>query len=258
MVDEGGLDDDPHDHGGRTAYGIIQREYDGFRRRHGLPTRDVWKITIEEYTEIYHNRYWQPWCDRLPDGLDYVFFDDAVNTGPVQAARNLQRALGVRVDGMMGDVTLGAANTHKDLPALIKRYCEQRRCFYRALRQFPRYGRGWLNRVRHVEKGALAMATGKTPSRSGMDDDLKAQATARAKPEDTKKPPVSAGTATATTTASTVGSAVAEQLQQMSYQLSALSETLMIIQWLLVAIAVVSGGFAIYAIWQQHRTSEVT
>ena len=37
LVDEGGLDDDPHDHGGRTAHGIIQREYDGFRARKALP-----------------------------------------------------------------------------------------------------------------------------------------------------------------------------------------------------------------------------
>lgn len=259
LVDEGGLDDDPHDHGGRTAYGIIQREYDGYRRRHGKEPRDVWKITIEEYSEIYHHRYWQPVCDRLPLGLDYVFFDDAVNTGPRQAARNLQRALGnVRVDGFVGDATLGACADCVDLTGLIKRYCEQRRQFYRCLKQFPRYGKGWLNRVRHVEKGALAMVAGDSPRRKGMDDDLKSQATARAQAEDKKKPPISAGSATVTTTASTVGSAIAEQLQQMSYQLNALSDTLVFVQWLLVAIALVSGGFAIYAIWQQNRVKEAT
>ena len=89
LIDEGGLDDDPHDHGGRTAHGIIQREYDGFRARHDLPRRDVWKITPAEYGEIYHDRYWMPWCDRLPAGLDYAFFDACVNTGPAQAARSL-------------------------------------------------------------------------------------------------------------------------------------------------------------------------
>jgi len=41
LVDEGGLDDDPHDHGGRTAHGIIQREYDGFRARHNLPRQEL-------------------------------------------------------------------------------------------------------------------------------------------------------------------------------------------------------------------------
>jgi lysozyme family protein len=70
LVDEGGLDDDPHDHGGRTAHGIIQREYDGFRARHALPRQDVWKIAVPEYTEIYHDRYWMPWCDRLPAGTN--------------------------------------------------------------------------------------------------------------------------------------------------------------------------------------------
>jgi lysozyme family protein len=103
LVDEGGLDDDPHDHGGRTAHGIIQREYDGFRTRHGQPRQDVWKITPAEYAEIYHDRYWMPWCDRLPAGLDYAFFDAGVNARPRQVrARGAGRRLHGRRDTRCG------------------------------------------------------------------------------------------------------------------------------------------------------------
>ena len=125
LVDEGGLDDDPHDHGGRTAHGIIQREYDGFRTRHNLPRKDVWRITPAEYTEIYRDRYWQPWCDRLPAGIDYAFFDACVNAGPAQAARTLQRCLGVRVDGFMGDVTLATTleRARENIEGLIHAFC---------------------------------------------------------------------------------------------------------------------------------------
>src|SRR5215472_4136167 len=114
LIDEGGLDDDPHDHGGRTAHGIIQREYDGFRARHGLPRQDVWKITPAEYTEIYHDRYWMPWCDRLPAGTADAVFDACAHPGPAQGARTLQRALNMRADGNMGNVTLGRVAERDD------------------------------------------------------------------------------------------------------------------------------------------------
>jgi len=40
-VFERGNDDDPQDPGGRTSRGIIQREYDKYSDRKGLPRRDV-------------------------------------------------------------------------------------------------------------------------------------------------------------------------------------------------------------------------
>ncbi|WP_346656139.1 glycosyl hydrolase 108 family protein [Bradyrhizobium sp. dw_78] len=39
LKQEGGNSDDPHDPGGRTHKGIIQREYDKYRRSKGLPLR---------------------------------------------------------------------------------------------------------------------------------------------------------------------------------------------------------------------------
>ncbi len=259
LVDEGGLDDDPHDHGGRTAHGIIQREYDGFRARKALPRQDVWKITPAEYTEIYHDQYWEPWCDRLPAGLDYAYFDACVNAGPAVAARTLQKALGARVDGHMGEVTLAKVRAVEDVAALIARFCDTRRAFYRALAQFPRYGRGWLARVDHVERAAKAMAAdARQAQRNGLSDDLKTAASARAKAEDTAAPTVSAETAAAATTASGIGSGLTEQLAQATTQLQPFQETLRIVQYALIAIALASLGLTLYALWRRAKIKEAT
>ena len=257
LVDEGGLDDDPHDHGGRTAHGIIQREYDGFRARKSLARQDVWKITPAEYTEIYHDQYWQPWCDRLPAGLDYAYFDACVNAGPGQAAKTLQKALGVRVDGHMGEVTL-AKVLADDVAALIARFCDTRRAFYRALAQFPRYGRGWLARVDHVERAAKEMVASAKPVRNGLSDDLKAQASARAKGEDVATPPVSAETAAAATTASGIGSGLTEQLAQTTTQLQPFQDTIHVVQYALIGVALVSLTLTLYAFWRRAKVKEAT
>ena len=260
LVDEGGLDDDPHDHGGRTAHGIIQREYDGFRARHGLPRQDVWKITPAEYTEIYHDRYWMPWCDRLPAGMDYAFFDACVNAGPAQAARTLQRALGLRADGNMGDVTLAKTKERceDDAEAMIHAFCAARRAFYRALAQFPRYGRGWLARVDHVEKAAKALvsAGAEDTHRGGLSDDLKSEASARAKAEDTAKPPLSTEAGAATTTGTVIGASVTDTLGKATEQLGPFQDAIHVVKYLLLGIAVVSIALTLFAAWHGAKTRE--
>jgi lysozyme family protein len=258
LVDEGGLDDDPHDHGGRTAHGIIQREYDGFRARHGLPRQDVWKITPAEYTEIYHDRYWMPWCDRLAVGMDYAFFDACVNAGPAQAARTLQRALGLRADGNMGDVTLAKVKelAEQDPEGVIHAFCDRRRAFYRALAQFPRYGRGWLARVDHVEKAAkaLAAAGAEATQRGGLSDDLKSEASARARAEDTARPPLSTEAGAATTTGTVIGAGVSDQLGQAAGQLGPFADTIHVVKYLLLGIAVISVVLTLYAAFHGKQT----
>jgi lysozyme family protein len=155
LKDEGFNDDDPQDHGGRTSRGITQREYDAFRIVSHAPPGDVWNATTEEITAIYHDYYWEPWCDKFPVGLDYLFFDMAVNAGPHRATLLLQRVLGVEQDGHIGPITLSKL-VGGDAGSLVARYSDAKRSFYRSLNQ-PRFIRGWLNRVNHVASIATAM-----------------------------------------------------------------------------------------------------
>src|SRR5690242_2135384 len=141
--EEGGNSDDPHDHGGRTSRGIIQRVYDAYRHSKKLELADVWKAADAEVDEIYLLQYWNPYCDSLPSGLDLAFFDFCVNAGRTQAVRSLQRAVRVTPDGMFGIRTKSAIDKTADLSKLIHDYSNQRRAFYRSLKQFSRYGKGW-------------------------------------------------------------------------------------------------------------------
>lgn len=159
LKSEGGDDDDPHDHGGRTSRGITQREFDRYCEAHSLPHTDVWTASDAVVANIYYDGYWLPNCDDLPRGLDYVYFDTAVNAGPRQATRSLQTAIGVAVDGAFGPKTAAAAKA-ADARRAISDMSEVRRRFYRNLPQFPRYGKGWLSRVDFCERHALAMLGG--------------------------------------------------------------------------------------------------
>jgi lysozyme family protein len=155
LESEGGNDDDPADHGGRTSRGITQREYDAWRREQGLPSHDVWTAGQNEIEQIYHDEYWEPQCDNLPVGIDYLYFDMAVNAGPHRATVLLQRALGVADDGRIGPITRAAIQV-ADPKQLIRAYSNVKRAFYQGLHQ-PRFLRGWFNRAAAVEKTANSM-----------------------------------------------------------------------------------------------------
>lgn len=170
LAHEGGSVDDPRDAGGRTRKGVTQRVYDAWRQERGQPKRDVFMISMPEVRAIYLEQYWRHVrADELPSGLDYAVFDAAVNSGPVQAVKWLQRALGgIAVDGVVGKVTLAAVRAHPDMAVLVARLCERRMSFLKQLRTWKHFGRGWTRRVRDVESAALSMAAGTRRSVKAM------------------------------------------------------------------------------------------
>jgi lysozyme family protein len=157
LVHEGGNDDDPRDPGGRTSRGILQREWDVWRRtRPGLPA-DVWRAPQNEIEAIYRQNYWNALrCDDLPAGVDYAVFDYGVNSGIGRAAKVLQRLVATAVDGEVGPDTITAAR-RANAAALIAAICDERLAFLQGLRTWPTFGKGWGRRVREVRAAALAM-----------------------------------------------------------------------------------------------------
>ena len=83
----------------------------------------------------------------MPAGLDYAVFDYAVNSGVSKAVKDLQRELGVKVDGICGTDTQQAAMAVNDLDDLITRYCERRLAFMKSLKTWKTFGKGWQRRV---------------------------------------------------------------------------------------------------------------
>ena len=100
-VNEGGYVNHPNDRGGATNYGISSRIY---------PNEDIKNMTRERADAIYYRDYWlKPKINQLPDEFAGIVFDDGVVQGQSTAIMNLQKALGVKADGVIGSETLGAA-----------------------------------------------------------------------------------------------------------------------------------------------------
>lgn len=139
---EGGFVDHPDDPGGATRFGIteaVAREV-GYRG-------DMRGLPLDLAKRIYRERYWDAVrAEQLPAQVRYVVFDAAVNSGVGQAARWLQRAVGVRDDGVIGPQTLAAVAQHNP-EALTRRFLSQRLRFMSGLANWPAFGRGWARRI---------------------------------------------------------------------------------------------------------------
>lgn len=165
LIHEGGKVDHPKDPGGRTNKGITQRVYNAWRAKSNLPIRDVYSIDQMEVEAIYRFQYWDAVMgDALPEGVGYVVFDGAVNSGPKQSIKWLQRALGSlytgKIDGVMGTVTLQAVKACEDHDELIARIIDRRESFLKALKTWSTFGKGWSRRIAQVEQTGQAWASG--------------------------------------------------------------------------------------------------
>lgn len=158
-IDERGNDDDPADPGGRTSDGIEQREWNSWCELKGLPTSDIWTVPWAQKIPVYHDQYWMPYCDQLPGGIDYLFFDTFVNSGLYEATLILQRTLGVVADGHIGLITLGAAKKVNNLADFTQRFCDDHKHVYNLIiAAHPaevKFQRGWYNRIAHERANAL-------------------------------------------------------------------------------------------------------
>lgn len=170
LDEEGGFVNHPSDPGGATNHGITQAVYDTARTRWGLAPRSVRDIEMGEVQSIYQDRYWLAiGGDSLPPGVDLATFDAAVNSGPGQAAKWLQRAVNaeaqargraqIAADGAIGPKTVAAASKC-DPRALIVSVCSQRLAMLQRLPTWPIFGRGWAGRVARVEAAAAGMMGG--------------------------------------------------------------------------------------------------
>jgi len=155
-VFEGGNDDDPADHGGRTSRGIIQTEYDKYRRRKGLPTRDVWTADESEIAEIYRGGYWDPQhLGEMVSGPDEIQFDYGVNSGIGRSPKVLRRCLHMADNAAWADVKARIDGLSKDqVKILVNAICDERQAFLEHLNQ-PRFIRGWTSRVAQARKISL-------------------------------------------------------------------------------------------------------
>ena len=146
---EGGYVNDPRDLGGETKYGISKRSY---------PQEDIKNLTKERAMEIYYRDWWQRYTygEIVDLAVATKVFDLSVNMGPSAAHKLLQKALnwldgaGLVVDGVLGPLTIKAAN-EADPARLIQalRYMAAERYFelVKARPENKAFLLGWLNRA---------------------------------------------------------------------------------------------------------------
>ena len=74
--------------------------------------------------------------------------------GSKQAAKLLQRIVGVTADGSIGPMTLKAVHD-MDAKDILHKYHDSREHFYRSLKDYERYSRGWSRRNKETLEKAL-------------------------------------------------------------------------------------------------------
>lgn len=138
------------DRGGATCFGITQTTLSAWLGRPATLT-ELKALTPEHAKAIYEALYYErPRIAMLPEPLDDLMFDFAVNSGPFIAIRALQETLGLPADMVIGPVTLAACHT-SDLQPIINGVIRWR-CMMlaRICRRDPSqltFLQGWLKRA---------------------------------------------------------------------------------------------------------------
>lgn len=157
---EGGYVNHPADPGGRTNLGVTQRVYEEWVG-HPVTEAIMRGLTVSHVRALYKAKYWDKvHCEALPAGLDLCVFDFSVNAGTGRGAKFLQRMIGAADDGVIGPRTLSLVDQTvraRGVDHCVMAYQDARRDYYRQLRTFATFGRGWLRRVAEVEDVAIKM-----------------------------------------------------------------------------------------------------
>jgi lysozyme family protein len=150
------------DVGGPTNQGITQKSYDSYITKMGSTPKSVKELKPEEVGRFYHDEFYTaPKLNTIPyQSVKGILFDYAVNSGSQRAVKDLQKEVGVEVDGSLGPKTLSAVDKY------VKQYGEtflahqilNRRANYMiTLSQknpdkYSKYLQGWLNRISNLKE----------------------------------------------------------------------------------------------------------
>lgn len=139
---EGGYSNNPKDPGGETMWGITKRvaEANGY---HG----SMASLTLAAAKEIARREYWTPCkAESFAGAIGFQLFDIAYNSGVSTSAKLLQRAVGVKDDGIIGPATIAATNKMEPLTVVCLLNAKRIK-FYTSLGAWPTFGKGWANRA---------------------------------------------------------------------------------------------------------------
>lgn len=153
---EGGFVNHPSDPGGMTNLGCTKKVWEEWVG-HEVDEKTMRALTPADVAPLYKAKYWDKIKgDELPDGVDYVVFDCAINSGPGRAIKFLQGCVGADMDGALGPKTLAAVRA-ADAKVLVEDYAKRRLSFLQDLPTWGTFGKGWGRRVAEVQQSGLSM-----------------------------------------------------------------------------------------------------
>ena len=155
LMFEGGYADVAGDPGGATNFGITQHTLSMLRN---LPAFDNYPASVADLSRdqaaaIYGAVDWpQIHGDELPPAVACVLLNIAVNEGEGEAARILQAAVRVPVDGIIGPQTLRAVSTwtsaYMPTQTLVEELCARAAVRYAELYGVEgKFELGWMRRL---------------------------------------------------------------------------------------------------------------
>lgn len=165
---EGGRSNHKQDRGNETQYGITQNTLNAYlaqRKQQSSNTytdfpQDVTALTLEEVTQIYYEVFYiKPRLALLPNVLQPVVFDMAVNHGPKRAIKILQHVMNasglvsIEADGVCRSITAKSAELcYAQMGILlVNAICDERSAFYERIVACDRtqqvFQKGWQHRA---------------------------------------------------------------------------------------------------------------
>lgn len=156
---EGGFCNDPDDLGGATNKGVTFKTYKLYRRKKSLPIPsigDLRRLADEEFADILKTMYWDA-CNAdfiVSQGIANAIVDWAWNSGTTTAVKEVQKILGVKADGIVGNITLSAINSESPLPLFGKIQSARKAYIERICKSRPaneKYRCGWYNRINSLQ-----------------------------------------------------------------------------------------------------------
>lgn len=148
---EGGFADHPLDKGGPTMRGITLKT---FRKFYGKDksVEDLKKLTEEQWYHIFRSGYWDPFqADYIHNqAIANILVDWAWGSGSITAIKQVQKYLGVKVDGIVGPETLGELNKRDSEKVFTDIWNLRKQFFLGIVERNPSqkiFLKGWLNRL---------------------------------------------------------------------------------------------------------------
>lgn len=153
---EGGFVNDPQDRGGPTNMGVTLKTWQMLGRDKNQDGKndleDLKMITPDEVVELVLKPYWDRWkADHIINQAIANILVDWVWASGRYGIVIPQRILGVKQDGIVGNITLGAVNLYVDQKKLFDTIKGARIayiddiCIARPANN--RYKKGWMNRL---------------------------------------------------------------------------------------------------------------